>query len=64
MQKRNYRSLSDRMNPFTAMSDEEFVDRFRLDKTSMYDLIEEIQDQLSAPTDSRGNIISNNKSMQ
>lgn len=52
------------MNPFTAISDEEFVDRFRLDKTSMFDLIEEIKDQLSAPTDSRGNIITNNDNMQ
>ncbi|XP_045138662.1 putative nuclease HARBI1 [Portunus trituberculatus] len=48
------RIVKDRMNPFTAMSDEEFVDRFRLDKTSMYDLIEEITDQLSTPTDTRG----------
>ncbi|XP_050689013.1 putative nuclease HARBI1 [Eriocheir sinensis] len=48
------RIVKDRMNPFTAMSDDEFVERFRCNKTSMYDLIEEIKDQLSAPTDSRG----------
>ncbi len=51
-------------NPFTAMNDEEFVDRFRLDKTSMFGLIEEIRDQLSAPTDSRGDRIYNNDNMQ
>lgn len=50
-------AFTDRMNPFTAMSEDEFIDRFRLRKTSMYDLIEEIRDHLPAPHDSRGNFI-------
>ncbi|XP_050691085.1 putative nuclease HARBI1 [Eriocheir sinensis] len=52
--RRPRRIVTDRMNPFTAMSDNEFVDRFRLRKNSMYDLIEEIREHLPAPTDSRG----------
>ena len=43
------------MNPFTAMSEDEFIDRFRLRKASMLDLIEKIKDHLPAPLDSRGN---------
>ncbi|XP_045105462.1 putative nuclease HARBI1 isoform X2 [Portunus trituberculatus] len=42
------------MNPFTSMSDEEFIDRFRLRKDSTHDLIEEIKDDLVATTDSSG----------
>ncbi|XP_050724404.1 putative nuclease HARBI1 [Eriocheir sinensis] len=52
--RRRRRIVTDRMNPFTAMSDDEFMDRFRVRKTSMYDLIEEIRDHLPAPNDSRG----------
>ncbi|KAG0714647.1 hypothetical protein GWK47_013695 [Chionoecetes opilio] len=37
------RVVTDRMNPFTAMSDAEFFDRFRLKKASMSDLIEELE---------------------
>ena len=47
--------IADRMNPFTAMDEDEFVDRFRLRKTTMFDLIEEIREHLPAPHDSRGN---------
>ncbi|KAG0693400.1 hypothetical protein GWK47_027526 [Chionoecetes opilio] len=47
------RVVTDRMNPFTAMSDAEFFDRFRLKKASMSDLIEEIRDQLPAANDLR-----------
>lgn len=46
------------MNPFTAMSDDEFVERFRLQKQSTLDLIEEIKDQLPAAIDSRGMFLS------
>ena len=46
--------FTDRMNPFTAMSEGEFVDRFRLRKASAHDLIEQIRGQLPAATDSRG----------
>ncbi|KAG0724948.1 hypothetical protein GWK47_039539 [Chionoecetes opilio] len=52
--RRRRRVVTDRMNPFTAMSDAEFVDRFRLKKASMSDLIEEIRDQLPAANDLRG----------
>ncbi|KAG0710185.1 hypothetical protein GWK47_023346 [Chionoecetes opilio] len=52
--RRPRRVVTDRMNPFTAMGDDEFVDRFRLRKASMYDLIEEIRDQLPAANDLRG----------
>ncbi|KAG0713973.1 hypothetical protein GWK47_015000 [Chionoecetes opilio] len=51
--RRRRRVVTDRMNPFTAMSDAEFVDRFRLKKASMSDLIEEIRDQLPAANDLR-----------
>ncbi|KAG0728460.1 hypothetical protein GWK47_032400 [Chionoecetes opilio] len=52
--RRRRRVVTDRMNPFTAMSDAEFVDRFCLKKASMSDLIEEIRDQLPAANDLRG----------
>ncbi|KAG0697283.1 hypothetical protein GWK47_004047 [Chionoecetes opilio] len=52
--RRRRRVVTDRMNPFTAMSDAEFFDRFRLKKASMSDLIEEIRDQLPAANDLRG----------
>lgn len=50
-------SFSDRMDPFTAMTDEEFVDRFRLRKESVHHLIEEIRDQLPPANDRRGKFI-------
>ncbi|MPC34673.1 hypothetical protein E2C01_028070 [Portunus trituberculatus] len=56
------RIVKDQMKPFTAMDNDEFVDRFRLRKTSMYDLIEEIRDQLPAPHDSRGDYFPHYKS--
>lgn len=40
-----------------AMSEEEFVDRFRLTKHSLRDLIGEIQEQLPVANDRRGTII-------
>ncbi|XP_045107419.1 uncharacterized protein LOC123502263 [Portunus trituberculatus] len=52
--RRRRRIVKDRMNPFTSMSDEEFIDRFRLRKDSTHDLIEKIKDDLVATTDSRG----------
>ncbi|KAG7177792.1 hypothetical protein Hamer_G027016, partial [Homarus americanus] len=48
------RIVGDRMNPFTAMSDAEFVDRFRLRKESVNSIIQEIQDQLPVANDKRG----------
>lgn len=50
------KTIADRMNPFTAMEDEEFIDRFRLKKDSVHALVEELQDQLPAATDLRGNV--------
>ncbi|KAK4303252.1 hypothetical protein Pmani_024842 [Petrolisthes manimaculis] len=40
--RRPHRIVTDRMNPFTSMSDDEFVDRFRLRKVSVVTLFEEI----------------------
>ncbi|KAG7177291.1 nuclease HARBI1-like 2, partial [Homarus americanus] len=42
------------MNPFTAMSDAEFVGRFRLRKKSVNSIIQEIRDQLPVANDKRG----------
>ncbi|KAG7173018.1 nuclease HARBI1-like 7 [Homarus americanus] len=42
------------MNPFTAMSDAEVVDRFRQRKESVNSIIQEIQDQLPVDNDKRG----------
>ncbi|KAK3879425.1 hypothetical protein Pcinc_016000 [Petrolisthes cinctipes] len=36
------RVVSDRMNPFVAMEDQEFIARFRLRKDTMHDLIQEM----------------------
>ncbi|KAK3863125.1 hypothetical protein Pcinc_006043 [Petrolisthes cinctipes] len=46
--------VPDRMDPFVAMTKEEFVDRFRLPKHSVVELIGEIQEQLPAANDRRG----------
>ncbi|KAK4314638.1 hypothetical protein Pmani_014089 [Petrolisthes manimaculis] len=48
------RVVSDRMNPFVAMEDQEFIARFRLRKETMHDLIQEIQDELLVTQDRRG----------
>lgn len=48
------RIISDRMNPFIAMEDEEFMGRFRLRKETMHSLIEEIQDELLVTHDRKG----------
>ncbi|KAG7155738.1 hypothetical protein Hamer_G027574, partial [Homarus americanus] len=45
------RIVGDRMNPFTAMSDAEFVDRFRLRKESVNSIIQKIQEQLAVAND-------------
>lgn len=50
----NWNSFLDRMNPFTAMSDDEFVQRFRLRKHTLHNLIEEITNQLPTSNDTRG----------
>lgn len=52
--RRTRRVVPDRMNPFTAMHDSEFVVRFRLNKESINGIIQEIQDQLPDSTDGRG----------
>ncbi|KAK3888628.1 hypothetical protein Pcinc_007353 [Petrolisthes cinctipes] len=44
----------DRMNPFTSMSDDEFMDRFRLRKVSAVTLLEEVRNELPAAADLRG----------
>lgn len=46
--------FSDRMDPFIAMSDGEFIARFQLQKDTMLNLIEEIRDQIPVATDRRG----------
>ncbi|XP_050716004.1 putative nuclease HARBI1 isoform X4 [Eriocheir sinensis] len=51
---RSRRIVPDRMNPFTAMSDTEFVTRFRLRKESVNAIIQEIQVQLPDSADRRG----------
>ncbi|KAK3855837.1 hypothetical protein Pcinc_037787 [Petrolisthes cinctipes] len=48
------RVVSDRMNPFVAMEDQEFIARFRLRKDTMHDLIQEIQDELLVTQDRKG----------
>ncbi|KAG7169735.1 nuclease HARBI1-like 10, partial [Homarus americanus] len=48
------RIVGDRMNPFTAMSNAEFVDRFRLRKESVNSIIQKSQEQLPVANDRRG----------
>ncbi|KAK3891940.1 hypothetical protein Pcinc_004196 [Petrolisthes cinctipes] len=48
------RVVSDRMNPFVAMEDQECIARFRLRKDTMHDLIQEIQDELLVTQDRKG----------
>lgn len=52
--RRERRIVPDRMNPFTAMSDREFIERFRLKKESVNDIILKIGDHLPDSTDRRG----------
>ena len=52
--RRERRVVPDRMNPFTAMTDGEFVERFRLKKESVNDVILKIGDHLPTSTDGRG----------
>ena len=52
--RRERRVVPDRTNPFTAMTDTEFVERFRLRKESVNDIIVKIQDHLPHSTDKRG----------
>lgn len=52
--RRARRVVPDRMNPFIAMTEEEFVDRFRLKKDSVNSIIQEIQDDLPIAHDRRG----------
>ncbi|KAK3891172.1 hypothetical protein Pcinc_004961 [Petrolisthes cinctipes] len=52
--RRPRRIITDRMNPFTSMSDDEFVDRFRLRKVSAVTLLEEVRNELPAAADLRG----------
>lgn len=53
--RRSRRVVPDRMNPFVAMSDDEFVNRFRLKKESVNSIIQEIQHGLPVANDRRGN---------
>ncbi|XP_050726615.1 putative nuclease HARBI1 isoform X1 [Eriocheir sinensis] len=52
--RRERRVVPDRMNPFTAMSDREFTEQFRLKKESVNDIILKIGDCLPQSTDRRG----------
>ena len=52
--RRSRRVVPDRMNPFQAMSDTEFTERFRLRKESENELIQEIQPSLPVANDKRG----------
>ena len=45
--RRTRRVVPDRMNPFIAMSEDEFVERFRLRKESANSIIQEIQHDLT-----------------
>ncbi|KAK3862733.1 hypothetical protein Pcinc_031429 [Petrolisthes cinctipes] len=52
--RRPRRIVTDRINPFTSMSADEFVDRFRLRKVSAVTLLEEVINELPAAADLRG----------
>lgn len=52
--RRERRIVPDRTNPFTAMTDCEFTERFRLRKESVNDIIIKISDHLPHSTDKRG----------
>lgn len=51
------RIVPDRMNPFTAMTDEELIDRFQLRKENIHTIIQDIQEHLPLTNDLRGKII-------
>lgn len=54
--RRERRVVPDRMNPFTAMSDREFVERFRLKKDSVNEIIVKIGNHLPDSMDRRGKL--------
>ncbi|XP_066968278.1 uncharacterized protein [Macrobrachium rosenbergii] len=45
--------VANRMDPFTSLTDEEYVDMFRLTKECVHHLIGEIRDQLPPANDRR-----------
>lgn len=48
------RIVVDRMDPFQAMSDEDFTERFPLPKETIHSLIQHIQHQFPVARDKRG----------
>ena len=44
----------DRQNPFTSLSNEEFIDRYRLSPTCTLQLLEDVQPRLPRARDGRG----------
>lgn len=48
------RIVTDRMDPFQAMSEEEFIERFRFNKITVQNLINDLENQLLTTADQRG----------
>lgn len=52
--RRPRRIVVDRMDPFQSMTEEEFVERFRLHKHTVQDLITDFGNQLAVAVNKRG----------
>lgn len=52
--RRPRRIVVDRMDPFQVMTEEEFVERFRLHKHTVQDLITDIENQVAVAVNNRG----------
>lgn len=52
--RRPRRIVVDRMDPFQAMTEAEFVERFRIRKNTAQDLINNLEDQLAVAANQRG----------
>ena len=51
---RRIRRFVQRRDPFSLYSDKEFLERYRLSKSCVRDLLEKIQEQLPVSNDRRG----------
>ena len=47
---RRERSFCDRSDPLDAMSDEELISKYRLNRECIFNLVEELNDDLKSPT--------------
>lgn len=52
--RRTRRIVTDRMDPFQAMSEVEFIERFRLHKITVQNLTNDLENQLLTTVDNRG----------